>query len=56
MAFSAGYLLTGSVLVGGAIRLVEPAVETVVCHFHCRARTHPGKVQGRSTRRLARQS
>jgi len=34
VAFSVGYLLTGSMLVGGAIALVEPAVNTVAYHFH----------------------
>lgn len=34
VAFSVGYLMTGSVLVGGAIALVEPAVNTVAYHFH----------------------
>ncbi|MGD8937194.1 MAG: DUF2061 domain-containing protein, partial [Thiogranum sp.] len=29
VAFTVGYLMTGSVLVGGAIALVEPAVNTV---------------------------
>jgi len=34
VAFSVGYLMTGSVLVGGAIALVEPAVNTVAYHVH----------------------
>lgn len=34
VAFSVGYLMTGSVLLGGAIALVEPAVNTVAYHFH----------------------
>ena len=34
VAFSVGYLMSGSVLVGGAIALVEPAVNTVAYHFH----------------------
>ncbi|MGB7931103.1 MAG: DUF2061 domain-containing protein [Gammaproteobacteria bacterium] len=34
VAFSVGYLMTGSVMVGGAIALVEPAVNTVAYHFH----------------------
>ena len=34
VAFSVGYLLSGSVLVGGAIALVEPAVNTVAYFFH----------------------
>jgi uncharacterized membrane protein len=34
VAFSVGYLMTGSVLVGGAIALVEPAINTVAFHIH----------------------
>lgn len=37
VAFSVGWLLSGSVLVGGAIALVEPAVNTVAYHFHEKA-------------------
>ena len=32
--FIVAYLMTGSVLVGGAIALVEPAVNTIAYHFH----------------------
>ena len=34
VAFSIGWLFTGSCLVGGALALVEPACNTVVFHFH----------------------
>jgi uncharacterized membrane protein len=34
VAFSVGYVLSGSALVGGAIALIEPAVNTVVYFFH----------------------
>lgn len=34
VAFAVGYALTGSVLVGGAIALVEPAVNTVAYFIH----------------------
>ena len=34
VAFTVGYLMSGSVMVGGAIALVEPAVNTVAYHFH----------------------
>ena len=34
VAFAVGYLMTGSVMVGGAIALVEPIVNTVAYHFH----------------------
>jgi len=34
VAFAVGYLMSGSMLVGGAIALVEPAVNTVAYHLH----------------------
>jgi uncharacterized membrane protein len=34
VAFSVGYALTGSVLVGSTLALVEPAINTVAFHFH----------------------
>ena len=34
VAFSVGYAFTGSVLVGGAMALVEPAINTVAYYFH----------------------
>ena len=34
VAFSVGYFMTGSVLVGGAIALVEPAINTVAYYLH----------------------
>ena len=34
VAFGVGYVLSGSALVGGAIALVEPAINTVVYFFH----------------------
>jgi uncharacterized membrane protein len=34
VAFTVGYVLTGSALVGGTIALVEPAINTVVFFFH----------------------
>ena len=37
VAFTVGYLLTGSLLVGGAIALIEPAINTVAYHFHEKA-------------------
>lgn len=37
VAFSVGFALTGSVAVGGAIALVEPAVNTVAYFFHEKA-------------------
>ena len=37
VAFTIGYLLTGSVVVGGAMALVEPACNTVAYYFHEKA-------------------
>jgi uncharacterized membrane protein len=37
VAFSVAYILSGSLLVGGAIALVEPAINTVVYFFHEKA-------------------
>lgn len=34
VAFSVGYVLTGDVWVGGALALVEPAVNTLAFHVH----------------------
>jgi uncharacterized membrane protein len=34
IAFTVAYLLTGDVVVGGAVALVEPAVNTVGFYFH----------------------
>ncbi|MCL1051193.1 DUF2061 domain-containing protein [Shewanella abyssi] len=34
VAFTVTYLLTGSVIIGGAIALIEPAINTVVFYFH----------------------
>ena len=34
VAFTVGYVLTGSALIGGTIALVEPAINTVVFYFH----------------------
>jgi uncharacterized membrane protein len=47
VAFSVGYLLSGSVLVGGAIALVEPAINTIAYHFHEKAWNRFGR-QGHS--------
>ncbi|HYG13893.1 MAG TPA: DUF2061 domain-containing protein [Methylophilaceae bacterium] len=34
VAFSVGYALTGSMAVGGAMALIEPACNTVAFFFH----------------------
>ena len=48
VAFTVGYLMSGSVLVGGAIALVEPAVNTVAYHFHERAWSRLNRVERHS--------
>ena len=37
VAFSLGWLLTGSPVVGGALALIEPALNTVAYYWHERA-------------------
>jgi uncharacterized membrane protein len=34
IAFSVAYLLTGDIVIGGAVALIEPAVNTVGYYFH----------------------
>lgn len=34
IAFTVAYLLTGDIVVGGAVALVEPLVNTVAYYFH----------------------
>lgn len=51
VAFSVAYLMTGSVMVGGAIALVEPAVNTVAFYVHERLwqKRRPGTGDDRPT-------
>ena len=34
IAFTVAYLLTGDIVIGGALALIEPAVNTVAFYFH----------------------
>lgn len=34
VAFTVGYVLTGSILFGSVMAMVEPAINTVAFHFH----------------------
>lgn len=34
VAFSVAYVITGSVLAGGLLALVEPAINTIAFHIH----------------------
>ena len=51
VAFTVGYLLTGSIVVGSAMALVEPACNTVAYYFHekvwARAAARQSVAQGR---------
>jgi uncharacterized membrane protein len=53
VAFTVGYLMTGSVFVGGAIALVEPAVNTVAYHFHEQVWNRLKKAEQISTQHFA---
>jgi uncharacterized membrane protein len=37
VAFSVGYALTGDIVIGGAVALIEPAINTVAFYFHEKA-------------------
>ena len=37
VAFSVAYLLTGSIVIGGLLALIEPIVNTIAYHFHEKA-------------------
>jgi len=50
VAFTVAYLMTGSVMVGGAIALVEPAVNTVAYFFHEKVWERFRRRQAASTR------
>ena len=52
VAFGVGYLMTGSVLVGGAIALVEPAVNTLAYHLHERVWGRIEQLRARTARGL----
>lgn len=34
VAFTVAYVLTGSFVIGGAIALIEPTINTIAYHFH----------------------
>jgi len=34
VAFTVAYVISGSLVVGGAIALVEPVINTIAYHFH----------------------
>jgi uncharacterized membrane protein len=55
VAFSVAYLLSGSVLVGGAIALVEPTINSVAYHFHEKLWNRRGKAKAGAAARFAPQ-
>lgn len=55
VAFTVGYLMTGSVLVGGAIALVEPAINTIAYHIHEQLWNRVKKVRDTVPQQLAQQ-
>ena len=55
VAFSVGYLLSGSLLVGGAIALVEPAINSVAYHFHEKLWDRLGTAKPETSQRFAQQ-
>lgn len=50
VAFTVAYLLTGSVVVGGAVALVEPLFNTVAYHLHEKAWQRFGRRKASSER------
>ena len=53
IAFGVAWALTGSVLVGGAVALVEPAVNTLGFHLHEKAWQRWGRSGGAGPREHA---
>jgi uncharacterized membrane protein len=53
VAFGVAYALTGSLVVGGAIALVEPAINTVAYFFHERLWERLRARRGEPTRDVA---
>ena len=49
VAFSVGYVMTGSIWVGGAIALVEPAINTIAYYFHERVWSRMQKMKDDSS-------
>lgn len=51
VAFSVTYLLTGSIAVGGAVALVEPAINTIAFYFHERVWEKRDQINRQSLRK-----
>lgn len=57
IAFTVAYGFTGSVLVGGAVALIEPAINTVAFYFHekywtAKTARQPNSVEPQTTTRV----
>lgn len=53
VAFTVGYAMSGSIVVGGAIALVEPAINTVAYFVHEKVWERIGRRAGRRAMPLA---
>lgn len=53
VAFTVGYLMTGSMLVGGAIALVEPAINTVAYYLHEQVWNRITRIRAHSSTKFA---
>lgn len=51
VAFSVGYLMTGDIMVGSALALVEPMVNTIAYFFHEKAWQHQAQIRSYIARR-----
>lgn len=49
VAFSVGYALTGDIVIGGAVALIEPALNTVAFYYHEKAWNLFSKKSGTAT-------
>lgn len=48
VAFSVAYVLTGDLLIGGAMAMVEPAINTVAYYFHEMAWNRSGQSESQA--------
>ena len=53
VAFSVTYLFTGSIAVGGAVALIEPAINTIAFYFHERVWEKRDQINRQSLRKPA---
>ncbi|WP_396586417.1 DUF2061 domain-containing protein [Bermanella sp. R86510] len=56
VAFTVTYLLTGDILIGSLIALVEPMVNTIAFHFHEKVWVRISKSKAADNVRLAKAS